>query len=353
MADTDCCNMDSSNEDITKIINPMSIGGWHRLCNHCEQGIIPKESHTPTIMSETANEENNGDTNNAIPLPDVDEVSEEIQDITPTETQETEPVETGRPPVNANQGNQKNIICKFYRKGSCRHGKLGTDCKFKHPELCKRFIEHGSRQPRGCNKGRECKYLHPQMCINSLRSGKCLSQHCRFRHIKGTTRHNVRERSTHDTNQQNRGAIRENQRDQHANDGPHQSEPNNEGSFLEALRLLKAELIQVMDTKLKEIPQQPLYHPQVQHQYVAAQGRQRDAASNQYLMGLPSTAAPPGYPPGIQPRIQMIAQAHQGLQQQQMTATPVNHTAQTVAHQPQTTQLNLLQNQTQQAVNAQ
>jgi hypothetical protein len=27
------------------------------------------------------------------------------------------------------------------------------------------------------------------MCMNSLRTGKCLSQHCRYRHIKGTARH--------------------------------------------------------------------------------------------------------------------------------------------------------------------
>ena len=81
-----------------------------------------------------------------------------------------------------------NKTCKFFQKGTCRHGISGKDCKFTHPKMCRKFTKHGTRQPHGCNKGKRCEQFHPAMCINSLRKSECYNEHCSFLHIKGTIR---------------------------------------------------------------------------------------------------------------------------------------------------------------------
>lgn len=43
--------------------------------------------------------------------------------------------------------------CRFYRNGTCKHGVSGRGCDFEHPKMRKKLLKHGTRQPRGCNKG--------------------------------------------------------------------------------------------------------------------------------------------------------------------------------------------------------
>ena len=59
-------------------------------------------------------------------------------------------------------------VCQHYRKRNCRYGRQGVGCRFRHPNLCRKFINYGRNEQLGCNKGKECKYLHPAMCYNSL-----------------------------------------------------------------------------------------------------------------------------------------------------------------------------------------
>ena len=46
-------------------------------------------------------------------------------------------------------GKQK--ICVHYRSNRCRHGMKGKECSFLHPERCKKLMQHGTKQPDGCN----------------------------------------------------------------------------------------------------------------------------------------------------------------------------------------------------------
>ena len=76
--------------------------------------------------------------------------------------------------------------CKFYLRGTCKHGKKGSACSYKHPALCFKFTTKGDLKG-GCNKGKDCKYAHPKLCW-SLKSGKVCNRHeCNFYHVKGTT----------------------------------------------------------------------------------------------------------------------------------------------------------------------
>ena len=165
--------------------------------------------------------------------------------------------------TNQDSPNKNPRTCKFYRKGHCKHGITGEECKFTHPEVCKKLTQHGTKQPRGCNKGSKCKYLHPVMCINSLRTGTCLSTNCRYRHVKGTTRHATNANAN----------ATQNARDAIATPKKNPVNQNNDtGSFLEAIRLLKAELLEEMDKRLKTVVsqvqkiQQPTNLPFNQHQ---------------------------------------------------------------------------------------
>ena len=168
-----------------------------------------------------------------------------------------------------NKEKPKNI-CKFLRKGSCKHGMSGKKdggCSFFHPKLCNRFIQHGTRQPRGCNKGNSCKFFHPQMCMNSLRKQECFDQHCRFNHIKGTKRvqqtsengskHNIQPPTSHQ--QPPPPPPRDTTHHQH-NNTPNQN-------FLELVQLLKSDIdmkIQALSAQL----QQMMFHQQNQHNKV-------------------------------------------------------------------------------------
>ena len=57
--------------------------------------------------------------------------------------------------------------CRFFLKGKCKHGMRGKDCKFTHPKVCNKFSKHGTRQPRGCNKGQKCKFFSTQKCVST------------------------------------------------------------------------------------------------------------------------------------------------------------------------------------------
>ena len=79
-------------------------------------------------------------------------------------------------------------ICHFYRKGICKHGKSGENCKFSHPPYCKPFLMFGDKHPKGCNKGQSCQSFHPKMCHNSMTKHICYNLKCKYFHVKNTKR---------------------------------------------------------------------------------------------------------------------------------------------------------------------
>ena len=72
--------------------------------------------------------------------------------------------------------------CKLYLEGNFKFGNNGTDCRFKHPPMCHKFISKG---PRGCSRGTTCRYVHPRLCNHSLATEECFTPSCRYFHITG------------------------------------------------------------------------------------------------------------------------------------------------------------------------
>ena len=79
-------------------------------------------------------------------------------------------------------------ICRFYKKGTCKHGLKGRGCPYTHPKACPKLLKFGNKAPKGCNQGAKCPNFHPRMCSSSIRRGECFNETCTFTHVKGTKR---------------------------------------------------------------------------------------------------------------------------------------------------------------------
>ena len=96
------------------------------------------------------------------------------------------------------------------------------------------------------------------MCIDSLRKGKCLSQSCRYRHVKGTTRHETDGKANVHTKTNNEPQLQQVVANENENA---QNQTVNTGNFLDAIRLLKADLLQEMDKRINMIVQARVQQP--------------------------------------------------------------------------------------------
>ena len=226
--------------DVWNRINPTNLPGLHYLCEACQKSTIPSEEagklkRKPSIKQQSATQgdeqdnlqESSSRTLDVQPTPDQD-------DHTPMSLNGDNDVSTSqngdgdRAPPPDTQTN----ICLFYRKGTCRYGISGRGCPKAHPKPCRKLLQHGTKAPHGCTLGRNCDKFHPRLCASSLRKGVCLKQSCRQWHIAGTNRTPPEtDRTLH----------------QDGNVNPQTTETS---GFLDALRLLKAEILEAMDLKL-------------------------------------------------------------------------------------------------------
>lgn len=78
-------------------------------------------------------------------------------------------------------------ICKYWRRGKCFKK---SDCCFRHPRTCPKFMKFGlskyRKDTRGCEPN--CSFLHPIICRNALRRGACAFENCKYTHTTSTTR---------------------------------------------------------------------------------------------------------------------------------------------------------------------
>ena len=84
-------------------------------------------------------------------------------------------------------------ICRFYKKGKCKHGIKGRNCQYYHPKACSKLMKYGNKGPKGCGAGIKCANYHPRMCASSIKQGQCLNEACTFTHVKGTRRKALQE----------------------------------------------------------------------------------------------------------------------------------------------------------------
>ena len=84
-----------------------------------------------------------------------------------------------------------NPVCRFYKKGTCKHGIKGKNCPFVHPKACQKLLKNGNKGPKGCKDGIRCKFFHPRMCSTSIQRGECFDVACSYAHVKGTKRKQI------------------------------------------------------------------------------------------------------------------------------------------------------------------
>ena len=212
-------------------INPTKFPGLTYLCKPCTEAIIPSEedgkkkkktkSVIETPQEVVAETEITDDSKEVVVPPEVAPISSGAQqhEVIPQEPQQ--PVNEG--PQNAENQPQngtlqnvtpKNVtpqnlvvddhpkheettkeICYFYKKGTCRYGRSGRQCRNEHPPVCDKLNKYGNKGANGCTLGKNCPSFHPKMCPLSLSKGECLKPDCTLRHIRGTKRINSKENS--------------------------------------------------------------------------------------------------------------------------------------------------------------
>jgi hypothetical protein len=256
--------------DVWSRIDPTSLPGLHYLCAACENSTIPseedgklkkkpkpssREEDDPDILLAAPSEVDITLLNDTQPrlhddtLPSYQEQTlpnsqEVMQTSSAEETQMARVSHRNEPPAVSNEEGPtatpaatRNNICSFYRKGTCRYGVSGRGCPKEHPKPCRKLLQHGTKTPHGCTLGRDrCDKFHPKMCPSSIRKGECYNTNCGLKHVAGTKR-----TPANQTDVVTGAADAVN----------NQANTTLTGSdFLDALRLLKAEMLEAMDMKL-------------------------------------------------------------------------------------------------------
>ena len=89
-----------------------------------------------------------------------------------------------------NDDNKNKTVCRYYSAGKCQHGRVGSDCRYSHPKMCRKYIKNGYNIHNGCTRGANCKFFHPKLCHNSVDFFQCDKVYCNYYHLVGTPRPN-------------------------------------------------------------------------------------------------------------------------------------------------------------------
>ena len=282
---------DTENFDINTMINPLKLPGIHYLCAECEVQTIPAEEIS-NVLSSTQKPEGSQLASvctkpNETPTVSADfllkdlppPMSLDLSDLSSTQ-RSTHSLVVSHPAVDPDLKTRKpkQKICVYYRNNRCRHGMKGKECSFIHPERCKKLMQHGTKQPDGCNLGRKCSFFHPKMCPSSITKRTCYDEKCQLAHVKGTKKkpplnesRNEVKITNEDKSRKVSSAVDSITSAQPSNSGnptkPNEDSSNsNASSFLEAIRLLKQELCEAMDKKIAmSLSQMSHYYPRVQN----------------------------------------------------------------------------------------
>ena len=120
--------------------------------------------------------------------------------------------------------NKRKELCRFYARGHCNRNK---DCRFGHPDICKKFRVFGSKStdPKGCDG--KCNAFHPNACRSSLSSRICTFNECRFFHLKGTRKTNTGSNMQHNQHSQPRNRTESKNWRRHSPDRSPNQPPGN------------------------------------------------------------------------------------------------------------------------------
>ena len=119
----------------------------------------------------------------------------QIGDIDNKKTKTVTPSNVNKPPdykdVRRFPNMNRDQICRFLAKGTCRHGAKGENelgkCNRYHPNQCKDYNKNGTTE-NGCRKGNKCNNWHATyICQNSIYNNVCTRVNCSFKHLRNCT----------------------------------------------------------------------------------------------------------------------------------------------------------------------
>lgn len=133
--------------------------------------------------SEESNGETTGDGDNG--TPQEDRVPQEVTSAANANNGVNGSPDPTQPEQDESDNRRRTRVCKYYKTKSCKHGSIGTGCKFSHPKKCIKFLKHGEKAG-GCKKKGDCQLYHPPLCWNSVNHGTCYRKKCAYHHLQGT-----------------------------------------------------------------------------------------------------------------------------------------------------------------------
>ena len=249
-----------SHKEVQEMLNPYGLKNLQYVCNPCGETTIPGyclDENDTTTVTET--------------LP----IVEPVQYSKPLS-----PSPSINRPKAVLKDSKVEATCKFYNQGTCKHGKQGVNCKYSHPPLCKKLLQHGNNADRGCRlKGDECDNHHPIMCKNSLNRGFCFKKVCNKYHVQGTKRVPNQKQ---DRNHMYNINSNKNNSQGHKNLGGHsdQSHSDTRSDFLDLLKKMKEDIVKEMESRLSNLrlpPSLPVAPPYYFQPHHLAQPRQPPA----------------------------------------------------------------------------
>lgn len=245
----DSCTADQ----ILKMCNPANIPGFVYLCGVCTSSTIPSKSQGLIKQKPAAAVDSSLDVSSSLSQMMASGDAEDEPEPEPSIHDGTTPERGQHDPPPSQLATR---ICPHYRKGTCRHGSSGKNCPNLHPKPCRKLLKHGTKGPLGCKQGRQnCEQFHPKMCPSSIGKGECTNMDCKLRHVTGTKRHKESVANT-GIDEVKEGEKRKEKRNPQKL--PSVQQPT---TFLEALRLLKEEMLDAMDQKLAGIKLQTSQSP--------------------------------------------------------------------------------------------
>ena len=82
-----------------------------------------------------------------------------------------------------NDDNKNKTVCRYYSAGKCQHGRVGSDCRYSHPKMCRKYIKNGYNIHNGCTRAANCNFFHPKLCHNSVAFFQCDKVYCNYYHL--------------------------------------------------------------------------------------------------------------------------------------------------------------------------
>ena len=212
-----------STDDVAKMLNPLELPGLVYLCKSCKESTVPHPDAGKITIKDNASRNRDGDNDTLIN--DNGGTPDRVHEIDLTRESEKSPK-----------------ICSFFMKGKCKHGARGKECKFTHPPLCKKYMNYGNKDSRGCKGG--CNKLHPKLCPKSLTTKGCDRNCSYFYHAKRLAKSSLQPTKPNDVAKNKR-------RNKHKNQSStSKSEALSSSDFLEILQSLRADIIYEMDVKM-------------------------------------------------------------------------------------------------------